>query len=137
MIQNHVHIQLKTDAAESGVYYVRHGTLDATPLVPLTVDRALNMSLHVHRVLDSSGKPRIFENSVMQISFASKTEIDALVSMSAREIYFIPHDHPDTGDVSAHTAARREVVMIVKPGSVTNIDTSMQYWTAAIEIIAK
>jgi len=135
-IQDHCHIQLKTGSAESGAYHVRQGTLDDTPLVPATIDRALNMKLHLHCVLDDAGAPRRFNNAVMQINFASKAEIDVLVNSSAREVYYIPHDHSDTGDESGHIADRRPVVMLVKPGSVTNIDTSMQYWTAAIEIIA-
>lgn len=136
-MQDHVHIQLTTGESESGKYHIRHGSLDATPLVPATIDRALNLTLHLHAVLDNSGNPRVLSNYSFQILFASSSDIASLVALAGREAYFIPNDHPADGDPTNHALARQPVVVMIKSGSVTNMDAGLQYWTAGVELVAR
>ena len=133
-VQDHCHLQALTANAEDDKFHIRMGTLDDTPIVPLVVDRALDSTLLYHRVLDNNGVPVVIDNKSMVIFCTSRAEVDALIALVARPIYFIPIDHADDGNTSGHTAARKQIVMAIRPGTVTNIDPACQYWQVGIEL---
>ncbi len=135
-VQNHVHFQrLSETNVEANKYHIRFdGSWDDTPTIPVTVDRALDTTLHYATVLDSSGEPKRVENSRMTISFMTRAEADALIALIARPIYFIPIDHSDDGDTD-HATDRRQVVLMLKPNSLVPMDAACTYWCLGIEII--
>ena len=134
-VQDHIHIQLTTGTAESGRFRVKHGNLDDTPIIPASVDRALNATPHLQRIVDdATGDPKIIGMHQMTIICDGMAELEVLKALVARPIYYIPFDHGDDGDAANHTNARRSAFMLIKPGSVTNIDPGLQYWLVGVEI---
>jgi hypothetical protein len=132
-IQNHIHLQALTAAAEDGVFHVRHGTLDETPNIPVIMERAVTGKLHVHRLLDNTGALIQFREDRFTL-ICTQAERDAALALAGQTMYYIPIYHPDNGETANHTAARIKCVLTIRPGSVTNIDASCQYWTVAIDL---
>jgi hypothetical protein len=134
-IQNHIHLHALTAGGEVGMYHVKQGSYDDTPQIPLVIDRALDATLHYSRVMDSVGNPVILTNKSFTLSFLSRAEVDALIALASRPCYFIGIDHSATGNTSGHVSERKQVVMMIKPSSLTNVDTGVQYWMMGVELI--
>ena len=134
-VQDHIHLQALTGGAESGIYHIKQMSLDDTPTIPMTIDRALNSTLWYHRVLDTSGLPVIISNQSFTLINMTVAQKEALFLLAARPIYYIPVDHSATGDSAGHTVDRQTILLAIKPGSVTSIDPiQQQYWQASVEI---
>jgi len=130
--QNHIHITPYSQGAsdEGYQYRVRQGSLDQTPFIPVVMERSITAKLHVHRLLDGDGDPVQFVGDAMLL-MVTNDELNALLSVLATDVWYVPIIHPDDGE--DHTTYAKQCVFTAKPGSVSNVDPMCTWWTIAVE----
>lgn len=136
----HDHIHLDTSNPPAATYVVTHGTLDATPMVPVVVDRALTGKLHTHRLVDDEGDPVQFNGDRMRLKL-TWAEMVTVRSLAARTAYYVPHYHDDDedGEGSLEEWGESEYVvrclLVLRPGAITNLDPKAGFWLVNIELV--
>ena len=136
-IQDHVH--LGTDNPPTTTYRVVHGTLDLTPGVQVAFDRGLTGVLHTHRLVDDSGDPVQFCTDKMRLRL-SLSEMLTVKGLIGKTVYYVPNYHDDDEDsgsldVWPDSSYVVRGVLMVQPGSLTNINAMCTDWLLAIEIV--
>ena len=136
-IQDHIH--LGTDNPPTNIYPVVDGTLDLTPGVQVAFDRGLTGVLHTHRLVDDSGNPVQFCNDKMRLRL-TLAEMLVVKELIGKTVYYVPNYHDDVEDgdsldVWPDSDYVVRGVLMVQPGSLTNINAMCTHWLLAVEIV--
>jgi len=138
--QMHDHIHLDTADPPVATYAAEFGSLDATPGVAMITERALTGKLHIHRLLTGGGDVVQFVADTMRLR-ATNAERITLQGLAGKTVYYTAHYHDDdedgAGSLKAWAASVhvKRMLVVFRPGSITNRDPKADYWFITIELV--
>jgi hypothetical protein len=144
-LQNHIHLMLPTQTMttpeihELWSFSVLGPTagLVESPTKYIVHQRSLTGKSHIHRLVDDSGDPKLYNDLNHILSMITATKYNNLIDLSGTICYYIGIDHPTYVDGSEHTdpvqSGSWSVILLPITG-VKPIDPSIQYRIMQIKL---